>query len=72
MSDQAQLDAWSVIKTGMYRASSDRWTVSCVARTRQESIAKLRAQTGETWARLRAGGFEVVKIKLLLEPPAHD
>jgi len=59
-----KIAAWSVIKSGQYRASSDLWTISCVGKTWRQAIERLRAQTGEPWHKLKVAGFEVVKINL--------
>lgn len=61
------IKAWSVIKTGQYRASSDLWTFSCISKTKTEAITRLRKQTGENWHKLRGAGFEAVKITIAVE-----
>ncbi len=61
-----ELPAWTAIKEGKYRGSSDAWSISCVANSKGNAKQRLISQTGETWATLRGAGFSIVKCKIVL------
>jgi hypothetical protein len=62
-----KIRAWSVIKVGPYRASSDQWTVDCVSGTRKGAIEKATRTTGEGWLKGVAAGLRAVRITIEVE-----
>jgi hypothetical protein len=64
--DHETIEAWSIIKTGQYHLTSNKWMRDCVASTRHQAIRKAMAQTGENWDTLKDAGLEVVKVRISL------
>jgi len=65
------IKAWTAVRGGKYRGSSDAWSVSCLANSKGSAKTRLIEQTGETWSTLRGAGFDIVKceIRIAKETP---
>ncbi len=58
------MDAWSIIKEGSYKASSEWWLLQCIANTKRDALSNARRLAGGS---INGSGLRAVKIEIQIK-----